>query len=185
MKWGVPVLLFVASFFAATRLVGQAPDGTMSEGEVETLRDAAYIPSDRILAYERILDTRMKRLEDLLAKRRHVGREQDVHDILDQFATITDEFADNLDDYRKRHRDVRKMLPKLIQATERWSTALQAPPEDDTYKIVRKLALDNLKDLRDEAISMGPELDGYFKEHPDALKQEKERMDPDRAHAPQ
>ena len=157
----------------------------MSEAEIETLREAAYVPTDRILAYEKILDTRVKRLADLLAKRRHPGREQEIHDILDQFATITDEFTDNLDDYRKRHRDVRKALPKVVQEADRWATTLHAPAADENYDIVRKLALDNLKDLRDAAIATGPELDVYFKDHPDAFKLEKERMDPARTHAPQ
>ena len=182
--------LFLASAFLLVALGNntsgaQASDGTMSEAEVETLREAAYIPNDRILAYEKILDTRVRRLDDLLSKRRHPGREQDIHEILDQFAAITDEFVDNLDDYRKRHRDVRKVLPKLLQETDRWSTALLAPPADENYSIVRKLAVDNLKDLRDAATAAGSELTTYFKEHPDALKLEKERMDPDQAHAPQ
>lgn len=157
----------------------------MSEAEVESLREAAYDPTDRILAFEKILDTRAKRLNELFAKRRHAGREQDAHDLLDQFASITDEFIDNLSAYRKRHRDVRKVLPKLLLQTSQWSTALEAPPSDDAYNIVRKVAVDNLKDLRSDAETLGPELDTYFKEHPDALLLEKQRMDPAHAHAPQ
>ncbi len=184
MKFGLAVLLLLLTCGRAT-LKAQAPEGMLSEAEVESLREAAYVPTDRILAYEKILDTRAKRLADLFAKRRHAGREQDAHDLLDQFASITDEFIDNIGDYRKRHRDVRKVLPKLTQETERWSVILQAPPADESYNIVRKLAVDNLKDLHDDSVAMGPELDAYFKEHPDALKQEKERMDPSRAHSPQ
>ena len=170
---------------SGARLGAQAPEGMLSEAEVESLREAAYDPTDRILAYEKILDTRIKRLNELFAKRRHAGREQDTHDVMDQFAAIADEFIDNLSDYRKRHRDVRKVLPKLTQQTDQWAVALQAPPADEAYNIVRKLAVDNLKDLHDDSVSLGPELDTYFKDHPDALKLEKQRMDPARAHAPQ
>jgi predicted secreted Zn-dependent protease len=162
----------------------QAAEGTLSEAEVESLRDAAYVPMDRITAYEKILDTRQKRINELMASRRHAGRELDLHDLMDQFAAITDELTDNLDDYRRKNRDVRKVLPKLLQNIDRWSTSLHAPPDDPTYNIVRKLALDNLKDLRDEAEAMVPEQEAYFKAHPDAAKAEHDRMDPERTHAP-
>ncbi|HEY4354202.1 MAG TPA: hypothetical protein VGN16_00525 [Acidobacteriaceae bacterium] len=162
----------------------QAPDGVMSEAEIESLRDSNYIPTDRLAAYEKILDSRQKRLDSLMVGRRHVGREIDLHDLIDDFGKITDELNDNLDDYRRKNRDVRKVLPKLVQEVDKWVAAIKAPPDDEAYNIVRKVALDSLRDLREEAEAMIPEQEAYFKAHPDAAKAEKDRRDPEHAHDP-
>lgn len=154
----------------------QVADDVLSQGEVDSLRDAAFVPMDRIKVFEQILDDRQKRIDDLMARRRgHTDFGSEMHDAIDQFGAIADELNDNLDEYSRRHRDVRKAIPKLIQATERWSTALRAPAEDDAYAVVRRIALDNVKDTREIAESLQTDLDAYFKAHPDAEKEEKKR----------
>ena len=173
-------VVLVASTQAA---LAQEKEDALSQKEVEELRDAAFIPTDRIETYEKILDTREKMIEALLAKPRHVTFGEDMHDALDQFGAIADEMNDNLDELNAQHRDLRKILPKLVKATERWTTALRAPSEDDAYKVVRRIALDAVKDTHDMALEMQTSEEAYFKEHPDAAKAEKARKtDP---HAPQ
>ena len=181
MKRGaVPALLW-SSLLCACLVCGaagaQAREGVMSEGEVESLRDAAYIPVDRIAAYEKILDSRSSRVDSLLKARRHVSFAEDLHDLLDQISAIADELNDNLDEYRARRRDVRKALPKLEQETERWSRSLDATPEDPDNKVIRKLAIDAVRDVREQVKEMGPELEAYFAAHPDAAKAEKDRLE--------
>ena len=163
----------------------QDDDSSMSQKEIESLRDAAYIPNDRIIAFVKILDTREQEITDLLSKPRRPGFNQDMHDLLDQFAAIADEFNDNLDEYQSKHRDIRKSLPKLVSSIDRWSTTLRAPADDQTYNVVRKMALDSLKDMHDTATEMETEQAAYFKAHPDAAKTEKERADPDHTPVPQ
>lgn len=163
----------------------QDDDSSMSQKEIESLRDAAYIPNDRVMTYVKILNTREQEITDLLSKPRRPGFNQDMHDLLDQFAAIADEFNDNLDEYQSKHRDIRKSLPKLVSSIERWSTTLRAPADDQTYNIVRKMALDSLKDMRDTVTTMETEQAAYFKAHPDAEKVEKERADPQHAPVPQ
>jgi hypothetical protein len=154
----------------------QVKDNTMTESEVEKLREAAYVPVDRINVFIKILDSRSKSIDDLLSKRRKPGREQDVHDLFDQIAGIADELNDNLDEYGPKHRDLRKALPKLLEATERWSTSLRAPADDPAYKVVRKLALDAVRDVHDAAATMQTEQVAFFKAHPDAAKAEQDRV---------
>ena len=108
-----------------------------------------------------------------------------MHDVIEQFSSIADEFNDNLDEYQSKHRDVRKSLPKLVSAIERWSTTLRAPAGDEAYNVVRKMTLDSLKDMRDTATTLETEQAEYFKEHPDAVRVEKERADPEHAPVPQ
>jgi hypothetical protein len=160
----------------------QASDGMLSEREVESLRDSAFVPLDRIAAYEKILNDRERMIDDLMKKPHHVTFGPDMHDLIEQFGAIADELNDNLDEYNSRHRDVRKLLPKLVLATERWSTSLRAPGDDDAYKVVRKIALDALKDMKATAEEMEASQEAYFKAHPEAAKQEKERRDS--PHAP-
>jgi hypothetical protein len=167
----------------AQAAVAQEKDDALSQKEIEELRNAAYVPADRIETYEKILDTRERTIEDLLAKPRHVTFGVDMHDAIDQFGAIADEMNDNLDELNAQHRDLRKILPRLVKATERWTTALRAPGDDDAYKVVRRIALDAVKDAHDIAVEMEASQEAYFKAHPEAAKEEKERKnDP---HAPQ
>jgi ABC-type transporter Mla subunit MlaD len=157
--------------------------GPMSQAEIESLRDTSYIPVDKIRAFEKMLDDREKLIDDLLKKGRGPDFARDMHDAMDQFGAIADELNDNLDDFNDQHRDVRKALPKLIQEVDRWSTSLRAAGEDDRYNVVRRIALDNLKDTRDIAQDLQSSQEAYFKAHPDAEKLEKQRAgDP---HAPE
>lgn len=165
------VFLFVSSLAHA-----QASENVMTDAEVEKLRAAAYIPDDRITAFIKILDSRTKRIEELVAKRRRPGREQDFKDLFEQVGEIADELNDNLDDYAPKHRDIRKTLPKLIEATERWATALRGPAEDPFYNVPRKLALDAVRDVHEAAQKMQTEQVAYFLAHPEAAKAEKARI---------
>jgi septal ring factor EnvC (AmiA/AmiB activator) len=182
-----PILAVCALLILAPSALAHAQDddSSMSQKEIEALRDAAYIPNDRVLTYVKILNTREQEITDLLAKPRRPGFNQDMHDLLDQFAAIADEFNDNLDEYQSKHRDIRKSLPKLLSSIERWSTTLRSPADDHTYNIVRKMALDSLKDMRETVTSMETEQAAYFKEHPDAEKLEKQRADSNHSPVPQ
>src|ERR1700735_5188740 len=111
-------LLSLAVASLALPLHAQRDDSALSDGEIEQLRDSAYYPNDRVLVFIKLLDSRVKRMQETNTGPRRPGREQDTHDLLEQFTSIADELDDNLDDYGPHHRDVRKALPKLIEATE-------------------------------------------------------------------
>jgi hypothetical protein len=176
------VLVAAVVLLLCGRARAQANDGMLSEKEVESLRDAAYEPMDRLKAYEKILNTREDEITSLMARPKHVSFGDDIHDAMDQFGQIADELNDNLDEYSRNHRDLRKELPKLIKAADRWSTVLRSPPDDDRYKIVRRIALDAVRDLRTATEQMQADQEAYFKLHPEAARQESNRRsDP---HAP-
>src|SRR5271168_3262189 len=152
----------------ALPLHAQRPEAALSEGEVEQLRESAYYPTDRVLLFIKLLDTRNKSIQDLFARPRKPGREQDTYDLLEQFTAIADELNDNLDDYGPRHRDIRKALPKLVEATERWSSNLKQPPENAAYDLSRKLALEAIRDIREEATQLVEDQKTWFAAHPPA-----------------
>jgi hypothetical protein len=167
------VLLLIS---LAPILHAQRSDDALSEGEIEQLREAAYVPNDRVLIFIKLLDARNKSIQDLFAHPRKPGREQDTHDLLEQFTSIADELNDNLDDYGPRHRDIRKALPKLLDATERWSSNLKTPPDNETYNVSRRLALEAVRDLREQATELIEEQKAWFLAHPPA-KEEKGKPD--------
>jgi hypothetical protein len=146
----------------------QRTDSSLSEGEIEQLRDSAYVANDRVMVFIKFLDARNKAIQDLFARPRKPGREQDTHNLMEQFTAIADELNDNLDDYGPHHRDIRKALPKLLDATERWSSNLKQPPQDPAYDLSRKLALEAIRDIREEATQMVEDQKTWFAAHPPA-----------------
>ena len=159
-------LLLFALLSLSMPLSAQRSEASLSEGEIEQIRESAYVANDRILVFIKLIDVRIKLLQDLYAKPRRPGREQDTHDLLEQFTALADELNDNLDDYGPRHRDIRKALPKLVDALERWATAVKTPPENDTYNVQRRLAVETIHDLHDEATQMIDEQKTWFAAHP-------------------
>lgn len=157
-------LSFVSMF--GVPLGAQQHESALSDAEVERLRDSAYFPPSRILAFIDFLDLRIGRIDKLTTGKRQPGREEDIHDLMEQIASIADNFVDNLDDYSKYHRDIRKVLPKVVSATERWATSLRTPPEDAAYSVSRKLALESLADVRASATKLVEEQKAWFFAHP-------------------
>src|SRR3984885_8884443 len=161
-------LILPAVLVLAAPLHAQEDDHVLTDAEVEQLRAAAYVPNDRVLVFIKFLDERDKAIQELFAHPRNPGREQDTHDLLEQFTAIADELDDNLDDYGPHHRDIRKALPKLVEATERWASNIKQPPEDPAYDLSRKLALESIRDIREEATQLVEDQKTWFAAHPPA-----------------
>jgi hypothetical protein len=160
------LLYLLAAATLAPFAHAQERENALSDAEIEKLRDTAYYPPDRITAFIDFLDLRTKRIDKLTAGKRQPGREEDIHDLMEQFTSIADDLDDNLEDYSQHHRDIRKVLPKLVAASERWGTALKTPPEHESYNVARKLALETLADIHEAATKMIDEQKAWFLAHP-------------------
>ena len=147
-------------------LRGQERDSALSDAEVEKIREAAPLFEERVQIFSGILDERIKAILALTNGRKKPGRDEDLHDLMEQFTSIADDFEDNLDDYRRRHRDVRRVLPKVLAATDRWQSGLKTPPENQAYEVSRKLALEAVTDLHEDLVKLIDEQKTYFLEHP-------------------
>jgi hypothetical protein len=178
MRPRLPFLLALTIALLVPPLHAQRDDSALSEGEVEQLRESAYFPNDRVMVFIKLLDTRTKAIQDMYARPRRPGREQDTHDLYEQFTSIADELDDNLDDYGPHHRDIRKALPKLLEATDRWATIVKSPPENETYNVSRKIALEAIRDLREAATQMIEEQRTWFAAHPPAKEDPNQRPEP-------
>lgn len=159
-------LIAVLLLATAPHLHAQRESPALTDTEVEQLRDSAYVASDRILVFVTMLDERTKSVQALTTGPRRPGREQDLHDLLEQFTSIADELDDNLDDYGPAHRDMRKALPKLFAATDRWATAIKSPTDNPAYTVSRKLALEAIRDLREASTQLIEEQRTWFLSHP-------------------
>jgi hypothetical protein len=163
----MPRLLAFALLFAlAAPLRAQPPDSSLTQAEIDQVREYRYYPADCVLLFVNFLDLRTQELHDLYAHPRRPGREQDTHDLILQFTSIADQLSDNLDDYGPRHVDLRRALPKILIATDRWSAALNALPEDAAYNVARKLAIESLRDLREDTTQLAADQATWFKAHP-------------------
>jgi hypothetical protein len=163
-----PICLALILLVLHPPLHAQSSDHSLSEAEIEQLRDTAYVPRDRVLVYIKFLDERSGAIHDLYVRPRRPGREQDTHDLLEQFTSIANELEDNLDDYSTRHSDIRKSLPKLLEATDRWASTLKSPPENEAYNVSRKLALEAIRDLRQDTTELIANQKTWFAAHPPA-----------------
>ena len=160
------ILLCALVLLPALRLHAQERDSALSDAEVEKIREAAPDYEQRVLIFSSILDERTKAILAHTNGRKKPGRDEDIHDLMEQFTSIADDFEDNLDDYRARHRDIRKVLPKVLAATDRWQTALKTPPESQAYEVSRKLALEAVSDLKGDLTKLIEEQKAYFIAHP-------------------
>ncbi len=151
----------------APRVARAQQDNTGLHGtEVEKHRDSNQHPAYRIQLFMEFLTDRTDDIHALFATPRRPGREEDVHDLMQQFDSIASEFDDNLTDYAKDHPDLRKILPKLIDAAARWATELKSPPPNQAYDVTRKIALDSVGDIRDDATQMFEAQKKWFADHP-------------------
>lgn len=155
----LPFLLLLA-------LNGQARVAALSDAEVEKLRESAPLYPERVQLFAEFLDSRTADILALSSGHRHAGRELDLHDRMEQFTSIADDLEDNLEDYRTHHRDIRKVLPKLLSGTERWQSALKTPPDNEAYNVARKLALQAVADLHEDADRLMEDQKAWFLAHP-------------------
>ncbi len=161
LRWLLCLLILLP---LAAHAQGHPP--ALTDAEIEKLRDTAYFPNDRVMAFLVFLDDRTKDIHKATTGPRRPGREDDIHDLMEQFIGIADELLDNLDDYAPRHRDLRKALPKLLQATDRWGTILRSPPDNDAYNLTRRMALESLRNIREETAQLIDEQKTWFAAHP-------------------
>jgi hypothetical protein len=164
----IALLLALGSALFTPVLRGQQKVDALSDAEVEKLRDVNREPAERVMVFVGFLDSRTDRVRDITAKPRRPGREEDIHDLMEQFVSIADDLQDNLDEYGTRHWDVRKALPKLSKALDKWATTLRSPADDEHYDVERKLALEVIQDIREDSNQLLEDQKVWFAAHPPA-----------------
>jgi hypothetical protein len=151
------VLLVAASVFAQKRL-GRDP---LTPEETDKVRDAAQEPNERLKLYVGFARARLVSIDQVLNDPKAKDRSKQIHDLLQDFASLADEIADNVDTYHGEHWDIRKSLKVVIEGDSEFQLKLRqlsqatsgptAPPDADQYKFVLQDALESLNNNADDA----------------------------------
>jgi hypothetical protein len=139
----------------------------------EQIAEAGIDPDARVALYTKFTNEHAQTIEGL-GKRHEAGRGRRLDGELQDFASLIDELASNLDEYGDRKADMRKALKALNEDLPRWQAILRGLPNDSAYEVSRNDAGDALKDLTDQAKKITADQDAYFKEHKDAKGQDRE-----------
>jgi hypothetical protein len=125
----------------------------LSDVEVEQLREATDNPEKRFKLLMDFIRVRMAAIEQLRSDPKLAAtRGKDIHKLLEDFNTLTEELEDNLDMYRRRRSDMRKPLKLLVEAYSEWQLKLRTlkettpPAEVKQFEFVLQSAHDILND---------------------------------------
>jgi len=169
-----PSLLVLPLFFASAVLSAQHPKmASLTEAEVEQVRESSVFPVERVNLYTKFLEDRAKKIKDLSGRPKSAQRVLKLDEILQDFTALMDELGSNLDQYSDRHSDIRRALKPLTEATPRWLNILRVLPGESGIDLSRKEAIESGEDLADEATRLLREQTDYFAIHKDEKDQER------------
>jgi hypothetical protein len=156
---------------------------TLTEAEIEQVREAAVLPDERIKLYTKFLEARADKIRDLSGRPQSAQRVLKLDDLLQDFTALMDETGSNLDQYSDRHSDIRKSLRPLSDAMPRWLNILRALHGESGFDLERKEAIESGEELSEQAKRLLHEQDEYFATHKDEKGQERndDQVKPDSA----
>jgi hypothetical protein len=146
---------------------------SLTEAEIELVREASVFPEERIKLYTKFLDERADKIKSLTGRPRSAQRVLKLDDVLQDFTALMDETGSNLDQYSDRHSDIRKALKPLTEATPRWLNILRVLPGESGFDLARKEAIESGEELADQATRLLHEQEEYFATHKDEKNQER------------
>lgn len=170
MRW---ILVAVAGIGLAAGAAAQKEQRqTLTEAQVDKIREAGIDPNLRIKLYTDFLDERAERIKKL-TDRKERGRAQALDGELQDFSSLLDELGSNLDQYGERKADMRPALKHLNELAPKWLTMLQALPSQPQFDESRKEAIEADQDMVDQAKQLETEQLAYFAVHKKAKGEER------------
>jgi hypothetical protein len=174
LKTIFPSLLILPLVFTCAILPAQhVRTASLTETEVEAVRESAVFPVERVNLYTKFLEERAKKIKDLTGRPKSGQRVLKLDDTLQDFTALMDEMGSNLDQYSDRHSDIRKALKPLTEATPRWLSILRVLPGESGFDLSRKEAIESGEELADQANRLLREQTDYFATHKDEKDQER------------
>ncbi|HVT97034.1 MAG TPA: hypothetical protein VHE33_05970 [Acidobacteriaceae bacterium] len=156
-------LLVAAGFAVSVRAYAQ--NDTLTEDEVQEIRDNKVNPNERIKLYLKFIDQRLDAIKQLSAAGKSSKEKGQIHDKFEEFTRLCDELQDNLDTYNEAHADIRKSLKDLVADTARWPAILNAAGSDRSLEFSQKTALEAAKSAADQAHDLSLQQQVYFDVH--------------------
>ncbi len=121
-RLGVVCLLLIT----ATAIAQTNKRESLSDLEIEKVRDAALLPDVRLKLYTEFARTRLDKLQQAKADTKAADREDRMRDALQDFIAIYDELGDNVDTFADRGDDIRNALKPVIEADTEFGSKLRA-----------------------------------------------------------
>ncbi|HYX70470.1 MAG TPA: hypothetical protein VE825_15145 [Terriglobales bacterium] len=124
-RLGILLLLLVIAASAQRR--GHDP---LTEAEADQMREVAQEPEKRLKLVIKFAQARLEAIEQLRGDPKMAdGRGKHIHDLLEDFTELVDEFGDNLDMYARRKDDMGKAPGMVIIADSDFQLKLRALKE--------------------------------------------------------
>ncbi len=152
------LLLTLALPLAAQQPRGRDP---LTPVEADKLRDTAMEPNHRLKLYVEFARVRITSIDQLLTDNKTKDRSTQLHDLLQDFSTLSDEIDDNVDTYASEQWDIRKSLKLVIEGDAEFQLKLRkladftADPHNsadaDSYKFALQDAMESLNASADDA----------------------------------
>ena len=142
--------------------------------ESDKLRDTAMQPNKRLKLYVAFARARIASMDQVLADPKAKNGPQQMHDLLQDFATLADEIADNVDTFSGQQWDIRKSLKLVIEADSEFQLRLRklsdlakdpkTEADAEAYKFVLRDASESLANNADDARKTMQEQNALAKE---------------------
>ena len=128
------VLLAISTFTADA----QRRRDPLTEAESDQIRQATIEPPKRIKLMLTFATARLTAIDQIRANP-NLQKEQttQIHDLIEDFASIVDELDDNVTMFNERNEDLRKVLKTVVESNTDWQLRLRA---------LRETSGTNLKD---------------------------------------
>ena len=146
---------------------------TLTEAQVEAIREAGIYPNDRINLYTEYVDDHADKIKGMTFRTNSRARANKLDDELQDMTSLMDELDSNLEQYTDRKADVREALKKLNNAVPHWVQILNALAGEPTFDESRKEAIESCEDLSDDVKRLLTEQTDYFNEHKDQRGQQR------------
>lgn len=146
---------------------------TLTDAQVEKIREAGIDPVGRIKLYTSFVNEHVDSIKALTPRAHSAARVLRMDNELQDLTALMDELGSNLDQYSERKADLRKALPPLSEATQRWLGVLRDLPSETGFELSRKEAIESGQDLADQASRLLEEQTAYFKVHKDERGQDR------------
>jgi hypothetical protein len=173
----VPMLGFL--FIHCTVASAQEPrHDTLTEAQVEKIREAGIDPNERIKLYTEYLNDHVNVVKSMLNRATSDARSRKLDTELHDVSSLMDEVGSNLDEYSDRHADMRKALKMLADESKNWLVTLRALAGEPPFDLSRKEAIEAGEDLADQAQRLFNEQTAYFESHKDERGQERAEPNP-------
>jgi hypothetical protein len=167
-------LLCLFTLFASASVSAQhVRTASLSEAEIEAVRESAVFPVERVKLYTKFLEQWAARIKDLTGRPKSAQRVLKLDAALQDFTALMDETGSNLDQYSDRHSDIRLGLKPLTEAMPHWLTILRTLPGESGFDLARKEAIESGEELSDQATRLMKEQEEYFATHKDEKNQER------------